>query len=239
MADAQGLPDLVGAVGVDEESHAFPNGAPGQSGPGQVPPGLLPPRLADLDLDRVDPLVEPALELGNQGRLVVGREAAAAVDRHPVVDRTQEPVQRQSQQPCLEVPQRRVHCGEGHGHRAGTGQVANGPHHRVVRRGHVERRPALNHLAQLVVDERHAGRGAVGPADPTLAAALHLHKHERGGAPGQRAVALGSVGRHDVRRGLHPLDRGVGDPGDARRRVPTHGRALTRPHRCAEGTPAP
>ena len=99
----------VAAVGVDVQFGVGADHAAREGDPGQVPAGPCAPGLADLDLDPGDAqVVGPALELGARRGLVVGGETAAAVDRHLVAGRAEQPADREAEQGRLQVPQRRV-----------------------------------------------------------------------------------------------------------------------------------
>ena len=99
----------VTAVGVHVELDVGADHPAREGDPGQVPAGPRAPGLANLDLDPGDAQVaRPAFELGARGGLVVGGETSAAVDRHLVAGRAEQPANRQPEQGRLQVPEGRV-----------------------------------------------------------------------------------------------------------------------------------
>ena len=201
----------VAAVGVHVELGVGADHPPREHDPSQVPARPRAPGLADLDLDPGDvEVARPALELSARGRLVVGGEPAAAVDRHLGPGRPEQPADREAEQGRLEIPQRRVHRRDRARHQPRPAEVADRPDHRLPGRAGVEHALAGDRGRELAVDQRLARAGRVGVADAGPAAPADVRDHQRGLRPGEGAVGLRPVSRDLVdRRGHLVHDREV------------------------------
>ena len=120
--------------------------------------------------------------------------------------RTEERHDRHAEEPCFEIPKRRVDGRDRHRRDAWTTKISHRPNHGLPCPGDIHRVSPADNVSKHISDEHRRRRIRIGVTQAAGSSSLYLDEHERRCVPLERSIRFRRRRRHDKGDDVDPFE---------------------------------